>query len=504
VSHATIESRPGVFPAARPRVDLLGSRLAFGLARSRFFPLALQVAVLLLFAAALYDGFFGSDIAGENLLTWGAFTIFFWPVVFISAMLVGRAWCAVCPVGAISGLANRFSLGVRWPRVLSNLSLSLIAFVVVLWIIRPVTAFDTVPSQTAWFFLVTATGAALTGLVFEGRVFCRHICPITANLSVMSLVAPVSLEAAAGGAQRHGGSLAVARPVAYEACRDCPTHACNRGTEEREGCPWGLYPAVMGTLNRNCSFCLKCIKNCPSPGTIKAVVSWPFARLWKVAEPKAGEAFAVLSLLSIFLFHMAWGHGTRTPTFVRDSAPDLLPFLAADDATFIAVEVIGLATIIGLYAGAAFMTSRMLGVRYRAAFSLFAFAYLPLFILRTAGYLTQDVLRNGGAWVTFAMNQLGFHIYLDPELFGELAKPIFGGTTYNVYAALLTLPILIGLAIALYGAQRIARSVVPSGGGALRVAAPHMALMLIITLVLYEVPYLIGYDVIGSPGLLYG
>lgn len=504
MSQATFES-PATVLQANERTDLLSLRPVAAVARSRLFPLVLQVAVLLLFAAALYDGFFGSTTDSENLLTWGAFTIFFWPVVFVSTALIGRAWCAVCPIGSITAVANRFNLGLRWPRVLSNLSLPLIGFVLVLWMIRPVSAFDTVPSQTAWFFLITATVAAGTGLLFNGRVFCRHICPITANLSVMSLVAPISLEAAADRVDpRTGGSLAAARPLALDACQNCPTHACNRGTEEREGCPWGLYPAVMGTLSRNCSFCLKCVKSCPSPGTIRTAVTWPFARIWKVSQPKVGEALAVLSLMSIFLFHMAWGHGPRTPTFVRDAAPDVIPFLAAEDATYIAVEAIGLTTIIGLYAGAALITTRMLGVRYRAAFSLFAFAYLPLFIFRTLGYLVQDVLRSGGEWATFALNQLGFHVYLDPELFGTFSEPIFSGTTYNVYAALMTAPILAGLLVAGYAVYRIARSTVPNSGTALRIAAPHFALMLFIVLALYELPYLVGYKVIGAPDLLYG
>ncbi|MDO8615101.1 MAG: 4Fe-4S binding protein [Dehalococcoidia bacterium] len=491
-------------PVARRRIDLLAFGPLDRLSRSSFFPLVLQVAVLLLFAAALYDGFFGTDVSSENLLTWGAFTIFFWPVILATLVLLGRAWCAVCPIGTIAAIANRFTLGLRWPRLLSNLSLSLIAFVLVLWMIRPVTEFDTVPSQTAWFFLTVATAAAATGLLFSGRVFCRHVCPISAHLAVISLVAPVSLESAPTSGLRSGPSLDVPRAQAVEACRGCTGHPCTRGTAEREGCAWGLYPAVMGAMNRYCSLCLKCVKNCPAPGTIKAVVSWPFSRLWKVSQPRPGEAFSILILMAIFLFHMAWGHGTRMPTFVHDAAPNVLPFLSAEDAMYVSVEVIGLVTMIGLYSALAVLSSKMLHARFRAVFPLFAFAYLPLVVFRALGYLTQDVLRSGGRWVTFALNQMGVSIYLDPELFGSFSDPIFEGTTYNVYAALLTVPILLGLLVAAYAAYRIARSLVADNGTACRLAAPHIALMLVIVLALYEFPYLVGYKIIGAPGLLYG
>jgi len=503
VSQTILKPRANI-SSARRQIDLLAWRPLDAIARSRFFPLGLQVAVLLLFAVAVYDGFFGSDESGENLITWGAFTIFFWPVVLSSSVLLGRAWCAVCPIGTIGAVANRFTIGLKWPRLFSNLSLSLIAFVLVLWMVRPITGFDTVPSQTAWFFLIVAAVAAVTGLLFTGRVFCRHVCPISAPLGVMSLVAPISLQAAPRGELRSGPSLEVAPAQPAAACQECPTQACYRGTTDREGCPWGLYPAVMGTMNRYCSFCLKCVKSCPTPGTIKAALSWPLSRLWKVSQPRVGEAFSILVLMTIFLFHMAWGHGTRTPTFITDAAPDVIPFLSAEDAIFVSVELIGLATMIGLYSAVAFVSSKMLNVRYRVAFTLFAFAYLPLFIFRALGYLLRDVLSSGGEWVTFGLSQIGVHLYLDPELFGSFSDPIFGGTTYNVYAALLTVPILLGLLVAGYVAYRIARSVATDNGRALRLAAPHLALMLVIVLALYEFPYLVGYKIIGAPGLLYG
>lgn len=490
--------------AARRPADLLAWRPLDIMARSRFFPLALQVAVLLLFSAALYDGFFGSDVSSENLITWGAWTIFFWPVILTTLVLMGRAWCAVCPIGTISAVANRFTIGLRWPRLLSNLSLSLIAFVLVLWMVRPVTGFDTVPSETAWFFLGVAATAAATGLLFTGRVFCRHICPISTHLGVIAVVAPISLEASGTGQLRSGPSLDVARARAAATCGDCAGHPCSRGTAEREGCPWELFPAVMGTMNRYCSLCLKCVKNCPSPGTIRATVTWPFTRLWKVSQPRPGEAFSVLILMAVFLFHMAWGHGTRTPTFVKDAAPNVLTFLSAEDAVYVSVEVIGLAAMTGLYAAVSFLSSRTLHARFRSVFPLFAFSYLPLVVFRALGYLAQDVLRSGGQWVTVGLNQIGVHLYLEPELFTSFSEPIFGGTTYNVYAALLTVPILFGLMVSAYAAYRIARSLVADTRSAIRLAAPHMLLMAVIVLILYEFPYLVGYKIIDAPGLLYG
>ena len=56
--------------------------------------------------------------------------------------------------------------------------------------------------------------------------------------------------------------------------------------------------------------------------------------------------------MAVFLFHMAWVHGTRTPTFVKDAAPNVLTFLSAEHAVYVSVEVIGLAASDGrVYSG---------------------------------------------------------------------------------------------------------------------------------------------------------
>src|SRR3989304_4615270 len=93
-------------------------------------------------------------------------------------------------------------------------------------------------------------------------------------------------------------------------------------------------------------------------------------------------------------------------------------FLSAEAAIFVSVEQIGLATMIGLYSAVALVSSKMLNVRYRVAFTLFAFAYLPLFIFRALGYLLRDVLSSGGEGVTFGLSQIGVHLYHQPCLSG--------------------------------------------------------------------------------------
>ena len=66
--------------------------------------------MVMVFVYAIYAAFAGMNDRGNNfgiLLFWSVF----WPsAIMISAVTVGKVWCAVCPLGAItrpcSGLAS--------------------------------------------------------------------------------------------------------------------------------------------------------------------------------------------------------------------------------------------------------------------------------------------------------------------------------------------------------------------------------------------------------------
>lgn len=225
--------------AADRTLDLLAIPLVRKIFLSRYLLPALQVCCLVLFGLVIYDGFLGVQAQEKNF-------------------------------------------------ALSNLSLSLLFFIFVLWIRRPILGISSSPVFTAWFVIAWALVAIVLGLLFARRAFCQFVCPISAPLSVIARVAPVELRAASGGRMN---------PI----CRRCSSRACYNGSAIVGGCPMGEFPAAMES-NANCIFCLDCLKSCPERSPLQIRLRWPFAELTQVKRPPLLDSLTVIVLSGIFLY----------------------------------------------------------------------------------------------------------------------------------------------------------------------------------------------------------
>ena len=69
----------------------------------------------MVFVYAIFAAFVGPNDRGNNfgiLLFWSVF----WPsAIMISVVTVGKVWCAICPLGAISAAVQRFGLNRMVP-----------------------------------------------------------------------------------------------------------------------------------------------------------------------------------------------------------------------------------------------------------------------------------------------------------------------------------------------------------------------------------------------------
>ena len=115
------------FPWGRStRMNLLRFKPLRALVGSRYFPLVPQLAMLLVFCAIVAGGMVvGSHprIAGylsrtnlANQMVWN----YWWPGVIILSVILGRAWCAVCPVELVSSLASTIGLKAKVPRIIKS------------------------------------------------------------------------------------------------------------------------------------------------------------------------------------------------------------------------------------------------------------------------------------------------------------------------------------------------------------------------------------------------
>ena len=433
---------------SRERRDLFNYGLVRRFYRSKHYPLFLQIFFVILLVAFIYDGFTGPESSDANLITLALSGIFWYPMIFAGLFFLGRSWCAVCPVGAIAGAVNRFNLGFKFPRQLSNWGLPLLAFAVPLWGFRE---FGIPVLREPFITAVWITGviaiAILVSIVFKDRVFCRYMCPITSPLAVMSRVAPLEVRTKTmathsdmANKQRQASSSIIRKlPLTAEisnsknaasmtsvgkidpTCKSCMTHDCFKGNEDTEGCPWGEHPATM-TNNSACSMCMKCTHSCPPTEPMRLRLRIPFSELWQVFRPDVYEALTILVLIGIFNTFL-W-HETidvLIPGF-KDSLSEavqfLFPFLSEEQVERGVIRyVMSIGFVLALYTFASLISSIFSSQKLRSNFSNFAYPYLALFFI--FGILDStfgQIANTGGLYVTAALHHLGIYLYISPNL----------------------------------------------------------------------------------------
>lgn len=439
--------------------------------KSRYLPLSLQTFTFLLLVYVLHAGFFGVQSAKENFAVIGPWFLFFWLTILVSLTFLGRAWCAICPLGAVSATFNKFNLGREFPY--KSAAISLLLFILVVWILRPLFKVSEIPSLTAWFFIFWILLAVAVGLLFKGRAFCQYVCPIAAPLSVFAMFAPAELRST------------------KEKCRQCRTHECVKGSDKVEGCPMGEFPGCMDS-NRNCTFCLKCIKSCPND-SMKIRLRVPCSELLKVGKPQAAEALAALALAAVFLWHMAWMHRNRAPSFIPSLSEDVLrifPVFTPDQAYHLTSLLTPLVLLLLLYSGAALISGKILGIDFKKAFAAFGYAYVPLVIFRAWGYMTQNTLAKGGDAINLILGKAGIYAYHEPNII--FSKAVF---EQYLFKPLMTVPLALAVPAAIYAVYKISDSVAEDKKEVLAATLPHIAFILVIVAV-YELAYLKGWGIL--------
>lgn len=412
--------------------------------RSKHYPLAFQLFLVIVLVIFIYDGIVGPKFADENLITLSLSGVFWYPIIFGSLFFAGRWWCAVCPVGAIAGAANRFNIGNKFPRRLSNLGLPLLAFIVPLWGFREF-GINVLrePLITAIWITGVIIVAIVISVIFKGRVFCKYMCPISAPLAVMSRVAPVEVRtrtmathADMSNKKQKVSSPSITKlPLINEmskgentgnmtsvggidpTCKACRTHDCYKGNEDTEGCPWGEHPATM-TRNSSCSMCMKCVHSCPVTEPMRLRLRVPFAELWQVFRPDLYEAFTILVLIGIF--NVVLWHDTvdlLIPGFknnLLDRTQSLFPFLSENQVERGIVRyVMSIGIVVGLYSLASIASSKLSRQTLKSNFSNFSYSYLAaFFVYALAGSTFGQIVENGDLYVMSALNFFGIHLYI--------------------------------------------------------------------------------------------
>ena len=335
-----------------PKLELTRNPRVARLVRNRKFQFLLIIPNQIVFWTVIFVGILGTAVPGLNF--GAAITWYVWfCLVFVMMVVVGRAWCAMCPFGGFAEWIQRrtlwqrtqraLGLGRKFPAPLARLGfiLPVVSFLVLTWIEEffniagPGTA-----SDTSWMVVGIVSSALIFFLVFERRTFCRYVCPLSTLIGTVGAM----------------GSVAGFRTKDREVCLSCRTKDCMRGGEEGYGCPWYTWPGSADS-NLSCGLCSECYKSCPegnvglflqrpltsviAPTRRRADVAWGVALLWGLVVYQQFNATNVFASMDNWLnSNLAFPH-----------YPDPVDYLGV-------IVVVALAT-----AGVAWLVSRALGRR---------------------------------------------------------------------------------------------------------------------------------------------
>ena len=167
--------------------------------RLTWFPLTFQLLTLVVFVMLMIGGLLANtsdmDFAMvlrntnvANLIVWS----YWWPLIILSAMFLGRVWCTVCPMELVTSLASKVGLKRSPPAFLRSGWVITIFFILVLFAGIHTLAIHRVPFRMAIYMLVLFAAAVAFGLLFSRNTFCAHVCPVGHLLGLYARFAPMS------------------------------------------------------------------------------------------------------------------------------------------------------------------------------------------------------------------------------------------------------------------------------------------------------------------------
>ncbi len=277
-------------------LDITSNPRIARLVGSRRFQFLLILPCQIIFWTVIFVGLLGTAIPGLNFGT--AITWYVWCcLVFVTMVVAGRAWCAVCPFGGFAEWVQRHTfwrrtqkdlgLGLTFPEPLARYGflLPVATFLALTWIEEFFNiAGPGNPADTSLMVLGLMACALIFFLVFERRSFCRYLCPLTTLIGSVGSM----------------GSVAGFRTRDRDICLTCQTKDCMRGGENGFGCPWYTWPGSADS-NLYCGLCSECYKACPE-GNIGLFLQKPLTSVTAPRRRRADVAWAIAVLWGLVVY----------------------------------------------------------------------------------------------------------------------------------------------------------------------------------------------------------
>jgi len=280
--------------------DLLRPGILRSLFLGRLFPYVFQGGVLVVLVVLVINGWgIGTGYSSSflkilrktnttTLVIWGLW----WPCMVLGAILLGRAWCTICPLELVNNVAHRLGLRLgtarfKLGRVL-RVGFGIFFAYVLLQILVGLFSLHRVPAYTSEMLVALVALAFALGLfVSEPRSICTGLCPANLLLPVYGRLSRFEID--------------VRDPAV---CERCTTKDCFR-PDRMEKWHGRSCPSRVRVFERQkgdpCVLCFQCAKACPHDNVGFGIVSRraPSARAGVLTTAQA----LFVAIVSGFIMH---------------------------------------------------------------------------------------------------------------------------------------------------------------------------------------------------------
>ncbi|MFA4956657.1 MAG: 4Fe-4S binding protein [Candidatus Methanoperedens sp.] len=376
------------------KYDILQDEATTSFFKNRKTQFLFQLPAVLFFVLVVLAGFFGIQNSNKSLTTISIWVIW-WSLLLISLALVGRAWCFMCPFGAIGDWVQRrtfykrvndtFSLKRKFPAKFRNLSLAAILFLVITWADFQFNLVNS-PLLTAYFIVALLGLAVIISIIFERRSFCRYACPITGLIGLYSMFAPIEL-----------------RAKDKETCKACKEKYCISGNEKGYPCPVFEYPGTM-EKNTHCILCSECIKTCHRNNISLNLRSFAGDFL-NLKKTRMDESIFILMLLGVTIFQTLimirpWAVFTRDLMIYTGASYDTVRFVLFITSAVIPILIYSIVI--------AFSKLLIKKTSFKDIFTGYAYSIIPLGLLMHLSHNLRHLLEEGTGIIPALSDPFGF------------------------------------------------------------------------------------------------
>ena len=446
----------------RPRLgfDVLKIPLLGRLLRWRWGRLVLQVLLLMLALAMMWDGFTGPQQASRNLGTVGAW-VQYRGLVVVALLLVGNLFCMGCPFTLPRTLGKRLAIrGRRFPKFLRGKWLAAGGLFTLFFLYEYLDLWAS-PLLTAWVIVFYFVASFALEAFFTESAFCKYVCPLGTFNFVYSAISPTQIGvrdpnvcASCAGKECVNGSFRLQPTIRIDqipimGSTNTQPVTVTHSPQGTLGCGTLLYAPQIQS-NMDCTFCLDCVRACPHDNA-SLFTRTPARELSQGTLPKRWDIAFLMVALTWMALTNAFGMVPPVYALLESIANTLgttSEFLPLLIVFLVGNVLLPLITLVGTAALTRLMLPSAHNLREIAA--SFAPAFVPL------GF---------GVWLA----HYGFHFLIAPfsiipvfqEFIGQRGDyaTFSGSLSLEVIAVLQLVALLGGFAGSLYVAQRASQRV---------------------------------------------